>query len=55
MLTLEFKCPKCKGRFWIKGYWKWIFKSPFHWFGKRKTMCPHCMKKSYVTWEQIHR
>ena len=61
MLTLEFKCPKCKRRFWIKGYWKWIFNSLFHWFNfkewadYRKTKCPHCMEKTYMTWEQINR
>lgn len=53
MLTLHFICPECNKDFTLNGYWKWILTAPFHWFIKRKTKCPHCQKRSYVSWHAI--
>ena len=55
MLNLRFTCPKCGEHFTVKGYIKWIFFSPFHWFLARKTKCPNCGKRSYVRWEVLER
>jgi predicted RNA-binding Zn-ribbon protein involved in translation (DUF1610 family) len=44
----KFKCPKCEKEFEIN-YFKWIFTALFHWFSKRKTKCPHCGEKSWVS------
>ena len=50
-------CPVCQNA-WAEHYWKWIFKSPFHWFcfdvtqrrfrDFRKTTCPYCKTKSWI-------
>ena len=55
MYLLHFNCPNCGAQFTINGYWKWVFQTPFHWFGKRKTKCPYCEKKSYMKWFAITR
>ena len=51
--TLYFVCPKCWQHFTIGGYWKWIFLNPFHTFFMRFTKCPHCKKRSLMTWYKI--
>lgn len=50
---LEFTCPKCNKNFSIRGYWRWMLTTLFHWFEKRRTKCPHCGKKSFVGWNKI--
>ena len=54
-MILYFTCPKCNKDFMKYGYWRWILTTPFHWFGKRYTRCPHCEKKSYMAWHTIRR
>ena len=50
-------CPKC-GHEWKMGYWEWILVSPFHcisfrtWRDTRKTKCPHCKERSWITSEK---
>ena len=53
MKVLHFTCPDCKYNFRIKGYWKWILTSPFHFFSKRYTKCPCCEKRFWMTWHTI--
>ena len=48
MKTINFICPKCKKTFSYSSYLKWILAAPFHYFGKRKTKCPHCLEYSWV-------
>ena len=55
MFTLYFECPKCHENFIINGYWNWILRSPFHWFGYRSTKCPQCGQRSYMRWNTITR
>ena len=43
----KFNCPKCNQEFEIN-WFKWLFTTLFHWFGKRLTKCPHCGQRSYV-------
>ena len=60
MKTRYFKCPTCDKGFSIKGYWKWVLSSPFHWLiwdketkkikDGRLTKCPYCGRRSYMTW-----
>ena len=45
-----FTCPVCGMTFGIKGFWRWILKSPFHWFNKRLLKCPRCEEKSWMKW-----
>ena len=52
---LHFTCPHCGTDFWIDGYWKWVWKYPFHWFGKRLMKCPSCDCKNWMTWRDIHK
>ena len=47
----KFKCPKC-GQEFERNYFKWIFTTLFHWFGKRYTKCPYCGEKSYMKREK---
>ena len=55
LLNLHFTCPACKKDFIINGYWRWIWRAPFHGWVKRKTKCPHCQKKSWMAWHTITR
>ena len=43
----KFKCAYCEKEF-KKSWLKWLFTTPFHWFGKRYTRCPHCHGQSYM-------
>ena len=43
----KFKCNYCEKTF-EKNWFKWLFTTAFHWFGKRWTKCPYCGKYSYV-------
>ena len=53
-------CPKC-GHEWKMNYWKWVFTAPFHcvsfrtWRDTRKTKCPGCKQKSWITSEKIEK
>ena len=48
------ECPKC-GHKWKSGYWLWVWQAPFHmfcipqWKDSRKTKCPKCGEKSWIT------
>ena len=53
MLNLHFTCPKCQENFIIRGWLKWILITPFHWFGRRYTKCPHCKTRQLLTWHSI--
>ena len=57
MLNLHFICPECLEPFHIDGWWKWIWKAPFHWFSRRYTKCPNpkCSKRSWMAWYAITR
>ena len=48
MKTINLQCPKCGHHFEYKNYFDWLFRTPFHWFGKRLTKCPYCKEKSYM-------
>ena len=43
----RFKCAYCEKEF-EKNWFKWLFTTPFHWFGKRYTRCPYCHGQSYI-------
>lgn len=43
----RFRCAYCEKEF-EKNWFKWLFTTPFHWFSKRYTRCPHCHGKSYM-------
>lgn len=53
----KLKCPEC-GHEWKMNYFHWIWISPFHcfsvkkWKDKRKTKCPNCGKKNWITSEK---
>jgi len=59
MYRRNFNCPKCHASFTIRGFWRWYFEAPFHWFNfkewrdYRYTKCPHCQKRSLMTWQGI--
>ena len=55
MLNLHFICPKCQKTYTIRGWLKWILITPFHWFSKRYTKCPHCKAHSWVAWDAATR
>ena len=44
---LNFHCPECQKDFQMTRL-KWLFTTAFHMFGKRKTKCPNCGKKSWL-------
>ena len=54
-----FTCPKCGKEFSITNFWSWVFHAPFHvfcfgwWQDYRYTKCPHCNKRSWLTWHTI--
>ena len=48
MKKVKVICPKCGARMIYKNYWTWIWRTPFHWFGKRRTKCTNCGKVSYM-------
>ena len=48
MKLVKIDCPKCKATFFYKNYWVWVLQTPFHYFNKRKTKCPHCGEWSWV-------
>ena len=54
-MILTFCCPKCFNKFRINGYWRWILKAPFHCFDIRYTKCPHCEKRSWMSWYKIEK
>lgn len=41
-------CPKCGIHITFKNWFVWIWKTPFHYFNKRKVKCPGCGMRSYV-------
>lgn len=41
-------CPKCSTVLQFKSYWDWVWRCPFHYFGKRKIKCPCCGFKGYL-------
>lgn len=41
-------CPKCGNRVTYKNWVAWIWHTPFHWFGKRRTKCTKCGEVSYI-------
>ena len=51
---VKLECPEC-GHKWECAYWSWIFKTLFHEYvfhqrkDYRKTLCPKCGKKSWIT------
>lgn len=53
----KLKCPEC-GHEWKLNYFYWVWISPFHcfsvkkWKDRRKTKCPNCGKKNWITSEK---
>ena len=45
---IELICPKCKKKVIFKNYFAWIIRTPFHYFGSRKTKCPYCKEISWM-------
>ena len=54
MAKVKLKCPNCEHE-WDYSYFQWILKAPFHlfsfskWKDFRKTKCPKCGKKSWIS------
>ena len=53
--TVKVICPKCGTRMIYKNYWSWVWHTPFHWFGKRRTKCSNCGEYSYMRRERNKR
>ena len=59
MYRRYFCCPNCHKSFSIAGFWRWYINAPFHqfsfkeWQDYRYTKCPHCEKRSLMTWYSI--
>ena len=52
MKEVKVICPRCGVRMIYKNYWDWIWNTPFHWFGKRRTKCSHCNEVSWIRRER---
>ena len=52
-MAIKVICPKCGNCMTYKNYWSWIWHTPFHWFGKRRTRCTNCGEYSYVGREKV--
>lgn len=48
MKEVKVVCPRCLYIMTYKNYWHWVWHTPFHWFGKRRTKCDNCGKVSYI-------
>ena len=52
MKSIALICPKCNKFVYFNNYWHWVWKTPFHWFGKRYTKCDYCGKWSWMKKEK---
>lgn len=41
-------CLKCGNYITYKNWFSWVWRTPFHWFGKRRTKCTNCGEYSYM-------
>ena len=41
-------CSNCEETTHFKNWFHWVWKCPFHWFGKRLLKCGNCGKWSYM-------
>ena len=41
-------CPNCGRTIQFKNWFHWVWRCPFHWFGKRRTKCPNCGEAHYM-------
>ena len=41
-------CPHCAWCLIYKNWFYWVFRTPFHFFSKRKIKCPKCGKSAFV-------
>ena len=48
MKVVKVNCPKCGNRMTYKNWFSWVWHTPFHWFGKRRTKCTNCGEVSYI-------
>lgn len=48
MKRIMVHCPNCHKVTIYRNWFIWILRTPFHWFGKRRSKCPHCGHKAYV-------
>lgn len=48
MKEVKVLCPKCGNCMTYKNWFSWIWHTPFHWFGKRKTKCNKCGESSCI-------
>lgn len=48
MKKIVIECPKCHTESIYRNYWEWVWHNPFHYFGKRKTICPMCGLKHWA-------
>ena len=52
MKEIKVICPNCGARMIYKNWFSWVWRTPFHWFGKRWTQCSHCGEYSYMRRER---
>lgn len=52
MKEVKVICPKCGNCMTYKNWFGWIWHTPFHWFGKRRTKCTNCCEYSYIRREK---
>ena len=48
MKAVNVICPKCNGVMTFKNWFSWIWNTPFHWFGKRRTVCAYCGVTNWI-------
>ena len=48
MKEVKVVCLNCGNTIHFKNWFHWVWRCPFHWFGKRRVKCPHCGNKSYT-------
>jgi DNA-directed RNA polymerase subunit RPC12/RpoP len=48
MKEIKIICPKCSNVIVYKNWFSWICHTPFHNFGKRRTVCHRCGNKFYA-------
>lgn len=48
MKEVKVICPKCGNRMIYKNWFSWVWHTPFHRFGKRRTRCTKCGEVHYI-------
>jgi hypothetical protein len=45
-------CPKCNTIIVYKNWFDWVWRTPFHWFSKRRAKCTNCGEYFYMEREK---